>query len=102
MNLLAKMMAALKGGVTEVGEAIADSQALRILDQEVRESSEELKRSKNALAEIIARKKLSEEKVNGLLQKIEEHEGYVIKALDKEEDELARDVAGKLQKWICC
>ena len=49
MNIWAKMITALRGGVNEAGEAIVDSQALRILDQEVRDSAEELKRSKDIL-----------------------------------------------------
>ena len=54
MNIWAKMITALRGGVNEAGEAVIDSQALRILDQEVRDASEELKRSKDGLAEIMA------------------------------------------------
>ena len=46
MNIWAKMMTALRGGVNEAGEAIVDTQALRILDQEVRDATEELKYSK--------------------------------------------------------
>ncbi len=96
MNVWAKMMTALRGGINETGEAIIDSQALRILDQEVRDASEELKHSKNGLAEIMARKKLSEEKCNQFKKDIAEYEEYVIKALDKKDDELAHEVAEKI------
>ena len=72
MNIWAKMMTALRGGVNEAGEVIVDTQALRILDQEVRDASEELKRSKDGLAEILARQKLSEEKSTALKEKIRE------------------------------
>ncbi|MFL0797702.1 MAG: PspA/IM30 family protein [Cellvibrionaceae bacterium] len=96
MNIWAKMMTALKGGVNEAGEAIVDSQALRILDQEVREAGEELKQSKDALAEIIARQKLSQEKSKNLKKNISENEGYAIKALEKGDEDLAREVAQKI------
>lgn len=96
MNIWAKMMTALRGGVNEAGEAVVDSQALRILDQEVRDASEELKLSKNSLAEIMARQKLAEEKCSALQAKIEEHEGYAIKALEKDDEPLAREVAAKI------
>ena len=66
MNIWAKMMTALRGGVNEAGEAIVDSQALRILDQEVRDAASELNQSKNALAEIMARHKLAEQKCKTL------------------------------------
>lgn len=93
MNIWSKMITALRGGVNEAGEAVVDSQALRILDQEVRDASEELKQSKNSLAEIMARQKLAEEKSANLKKKIEEHEGYAIKALEKGDESLAREVA---------
>ncbi|MBB6523614.1 PspA/IM30 family protein [Pseudoteredinibacter isoporae] len=96
MNIWSKMMTALRGGVNEAGEAIVDSQALRILDQEVRDASEELKQSKGSLAEIMARQKLAEEKVAQLQKQIDEHEGYAIKALEKGDENLAREVAEKI------
>lgn len=96
MNIWAKMMTALRGGVNEAGEAVVDSQALRILDQEVREASHALQDSKNSLAEIMARQKVAEEKSAGLKKKAEEHEGYAIKALDKGDESLALEVAQKI------
>ena len=96
MNIWAKMMTALRGGVSEAGEAIVDSQALRILDQELRDASAELKQSKDSLAAIIARQKLAEEKCKNLKKEIEQHEGYAIKALEKDDESLARDVAEKI------
>ena len=96
MNIWAKMMTALRGGINEAGEAVVDSQALRILDQEVRDASEELKQSKDSLAAIMARQKLAEEKTSQLKKSIEEHEGYAIKALEKGDEALAKEVAQKI------
>ncbi len=96
MNIWAKMMTALRGGVNEAGEAIVDSQALRILDQEMRDASEELRQSKDSLAEIIARQKLAEEKSGGVKKQITEHEGYALKALEKKDESLALEVAEKI------
>ncbi len=96
MNVWAKMLTALRGGVDEAGEAIVDSQALRILDQEVRDASEELKQSKDSLAAIMAHQKLSEEKSAKLKEQITEYEGYAIQALDKGDENLAREVAEKI------
>lgn len=96
MNIWAKMMTALRGGINEAGEAVVDSQALRILDQEIRDASEELKQSKDSLAAIIAREKLAKEKCNQLKAKIEEHEGYAVKALEQDSESLALEVAEKI------
>lgn len=99
MNIWAKMMTALRGGVNEAGEAVVDSQALRILDQEVRDASHALQDSKNSLAEIMARQKVAEERCGGLKKQIEEHEGYAIKALDKGDEKLAHEVAEKISDF---
>ncbi|MGI1677134.1 MAG: PspA/IM30 family protein [Cellvibrionaceae bacterium] len=96
MNVWAKMITALKGGVNEAGEAIVDTQALRILDQEVRDAGEELKQSKDGLATIMARQKLSEEKVKKIESAIQEHEGYAVKALEADNEALALEVATKI------
>lgn len=96
MNIWAKMMTALRGGVAEMGESVVDSQALRILDQEVREASHELHQSKDALANIIARQKLAEEKCAQLRKNIAENETYARRALEKHEDALALEVAEKI------
>lgn len=96
MNILSKMMTALRGGATEAGEAIVDSQALRILDQEIRDAANELKQSKDSLAAILARQKVAEEKCSALEKQIKEHEGYAIKALEKDDEALAREVAEKI------
>lgn len=99
MNIWSKMITALRGGVNEAGEAIVDSQALRILDQEVRDAGEELKRSKDSLAEIMARQKLAEEKCKQLQKNIEEHEGYAAKALEKGDEALALEVAARIAEY---
>lgn len=96
MNVWAKMITALRGGVNEAGEAVVDSQALRILDQELRDAADELRASKDSLAAIIARQKLSEEKAGRLKESITENEGYAVQAMDKGDDKLAHDVAEKI------
>lgn len=96
MNVWEKMMTALRGGVNEAGEAIVDGQALRILDQEIRDAAEELNRSKDNLAAIIASHKLASEKSHRLTAQIEEHEGYALKALEQGKESLALEVAEKI------
>jgi len=98
MDVLSKIVTALKGGINEAGEAIVDSQDLRILDQEIREAGEALNQSKDALAAMIARQKLSEEKIGKLHEAIEENEGYAVKALNKGDERLAGDLAKKIAK----
>jgi phage shock protein A len=90
------MLTALRGGMNEAGEAVVDTQALRILDQEVRDASGELKLSKESLVAIIAQHKVAEQKVNTLKTSITEYEEYAIKALEKNDDALALEIAEKI------
>ena len=96
MSIWNKVVTAIRGGVNEAGEAIVDSQALRILDQEIRDADGELRRSKEGLANMMAKHKLSQNKVDGLQAKITEYEGYAMQAMDKGDDVLATDVAEKI------
>ncbi len=43
-----KTITAVKGGATEAAQSVADSQAIRILEQEIREAKEELRKSDHA------------------------------------------------------
>lgn len=96
MNVWSKLLTAIRGGVNDFGEGLVDSQALRILDQEIREADEELKKSREALASMMARQKMTDEMVKKLDAKIEEYEGYAIKALDKGDEVLGLEVAEKI------
>ncbi|MCK9386187.1 MAG: PspA/IM30 family protein [Nevskia sp.] len=96
MNIWSKLLTALRGGAHEVGESLIDGQALRILDQEIRDSDYELKRSREALAEIMARHKLAENQLAQTKSKIAEYEAYAMKALAAGDDALAREVAAKI------
>lgn len=96
MSIWAKVATAVRGGVSEAGEAIVDSQALRILDQEIRDADSELSKSKDALTGIIAKRKLADKKVESLKASLTEYEGYAMQALDKGDDGLATEIADKL------
>ena len=96
MSIWAKVATAIRGGVNEAGEAIVDNQALRILDQEIRDADNELIKSKEALTSIIAKRKLADKKVESLKASMAEYEGYAIQALDKGDEDLATEIAEKI------
>ena len=54
MNILAKLITALRGAGNEVGEVIVDSQGIRIMEQEIRDARESLDQAKGNLAEVLA------------------------------------------------
>jgi phage shock protein A len=96
MGIWAKVATAVRGGVSEAGEAIVDSQVLRILDQEIRDADNDLGKSKDALTGIIAKRKLADKKVESLKTSLAEYEGYVSQALDKDDEALAGEIAEKM------
>ena len=96
MSVWKKLVTAVKGGVTEVAESVADGQALRILDQEIREAKEELRKSDQALTQIIAKRKLAEQKVASLKTSISDYEQHARNAAGKGDQALALDVAKKV------
>ena len=96
MSIWSKIITALRGGVNEAGEAIADAQALRILDQEIRDAEEELNNSRDSLAEMMARQKVAEQKWTTLDAKITKFEDYAVQALEKNDESLALELAAKI------
>jgi len=96
MSLLKKIFTAFRGGATEVGQAIVDSQSLRILDQEIRDATNALNKSRDDLTRIMAQRKLAADKVGPKEQKLKEYEGYAAQALDKGDEALALEIANKI------
>lgn len=96
MSIFSKLITAVRGGATEAGQAVVDTQAIRILEQELRDSKKALDDAKTGLTSIMAEKMGVERKVKDLNAKIKEHEGYAIQAMDKGDEALALDVATKI------
>ena len=99
MAILAKMFTALKGGATEAGQAVVDHQALRILDQEMRDADKELNAAKSQLTEVMAQRRSVEREAARLRSAIAEHEDYAAKALDKGDEALATEVAERIAQF---
>ncbi len=96
MSVWKKLMTAMKGGVNDAAEKVADSQALRILDQEIREAKEELRRSDISLTQIMAKRKLSEHKVASFNDSIDQYQSHARGAAAKGDQALALECAEKV------
>ncbi|MCK9812779.1 phage shock protein A [Pseudomonas chlororaphis] len=88
-----KLFTALRGGANEVGESIVDQQALRILDQEIRDADGALANAKRELVTIMAKHKLSSERVAEYNTKIADLETKAVAALQANREDLALEVA---------
>jgi len=95
-SIWSKLLTAIRGGATEVGEAVVDSQSLRILDQEIRDSDNELRKAKDALTDIMAKEKLAKIRVSENETKIAELEDKALKAIAASRQDLALEVAERI------
>jgi phage shock protein A len=93
---LKKLWTALKGGVNEATEAVADTQSIRILDQELREAKEELIACDQNLAKIMAKRKLAENKIKSLNDEIATYTNHAIAASEKGDETLALECAERV------
>lgn len=98
MNVMKKLLTSLRGGARELGEAVVDTQAMRIFEQEIEDSKSSLSEAKEDLTEIVAKKMATERKMSDLKSEIAKNETYAVKALDKSDETLALEVAGKIAK----
>ncbi|WP_193494653.1 PspA/IM30 family protein [Nitrincola alkalisediminis] len=96
MAVWSKLMTALRGNANMLGEAIVDSQAMVILDQEIRSAGADLNSAKHALADIMAKHRLAASKLSELNASLTQYEGYALEALEKGEEGLAQEVALKI------
>lgn len=96
MGILNKIFTAVRGGATEAGQAVVDSQAIRILEQEMRDSRKQLDNAKTNLTKVIAEEMAVERTVKKLKDSIEEHNAYAIQAMEKNNETLALEVATKI------
>lgn len=93
---LKKLWTALKGATNEGLESAADSQAIRILDQEMREAKNELKMCDQNLTKIMAKRKLAEGKVKAIHADVETYTNHAIAASEKGDEALALECAEKV------
>lgn len=92
-SIWSKLFTALRGGANEVGESIVDQQALRILDQEIRDADTALANAKRELVSIMAKHKLATDRVNEYDAKIKDLESKAVAALQANREDLALEVA---------
>jgi len=96
MSLWNKIFTMFRGAATEVGQTVVDANALRILDQEIRDASTALARSREDLTKLMAQRRLVGDKLQPRQNKIAEYSSYIEQLLAKGDEALAGEVAQKL------
>lgn len=96
MNVFGKIMTAIRGGAREAGEAIVDTNAIRIFEQEIKDAEKHMNKAKQDLTGIMAQQMRAARELEQIKNSIGEHENYASQALAKGDEPLALEVAEKI------
>lgn len=96
MSLLNKLFTFGRAVKSELEEEFTDAQAIRLLEQHIRDAKAALDDAGRSRIELAAKKKLSENNVAELKAEIAKYENFAIEALNKGNESLAGEVADKI------
>ncbi|WP_293907506.1 PspA/IM30 family protein [Phenylobacterium sp.] len=98
MSIFSKLLTLLRGGAHDAGAAVVDANALRILDQEIRDADTALGRARDDLATLVARRRMLEKELQGLSDQSGRYESSARAALAKGDETLALEVATRISE----
>ena len=98
MGVLRDMMTALRGGANEVGEAIVDANAIRILEQEIRDAESAIGSAKQSLTRMKSSEIKLKREIATLEADVADYEQKAMAALNKGEEALATEVAERISE----
>lgn len=96
MEFFKKLLTAIRGGGRELGEAVLDSQGIRIYEQEIEDAKDAIKGAQNDLSGVMAKEMQAGREIVHLEQKITNYEEKALTALDQGDEALAGEVADKI------
>jgi phage shock protein A len=96
MEFFKKLITAIRGGSREIGEAILDSQGIRIYEQEIEDAKEAIKQAEQDLTSVMAKEMQAGREIERLEKEVTDFEQKALELLDKGDESLATEVAGKI------
>ena len=93
MSLWIKLNTLFRASAEEPLHNLVDANSIRIFEQEIRDAEKAIQHAKLQLATVMAEKKQLQRHNQALEENITNKERQACEALDKQEEELARDVA---------
>lgn len=96
MSVMKKVMTLLRGSVREIGETVVDANATRIYEQEILDAKSSIAQAKDDLAGVMAKEMQSARQIEKLQSELVRYEGLAVEALEKNQEALAEEVAGKV------
>ncbi len=98
MSIFTKLFTLFRGTAHDAGAAVIDANALKILDQEIRDADNALGRARDDLASLVAKRRILEKEVQGLKDQSARYEGSARQALAKGDETLALEVATRISE----
>ena len=96
MSVLRDLFTALRGGASEVGEAVIDANAVRILEQEIRDAETAIGKAKQSLTRMKGTEIRLKREIGVLDTDIADYEQKALAALNGGEEALATQVAERI------
>ena len=96
MSMLAKLSALFRGTAHEAGQSLVDANALKILDQEIRDADINQGKARDDLAGLVARRRMAENEMQSFGDQIAKYESSARSALSQGKTDLAREVAQRI------
>ena len=96
MSVWGRLFTAIKGSVNETAESVADTQTVRILDQQMRDAEAALGKAQTDLAGLMGKAKLARDKIADLTQKHGRDMAVVERALEQGQEQLATELADRI------
>jgi len=96
MSVIKKVVTLLRGSAREIAENVVDANATRIYEQEIMDAKQSILEARSSLADVMAREMQANRAVTRLEGEIAHYEGLALEALNKAQEALAEEVAGKV------
>jgi phage shock protein A len=96
MSMLAKLSALFRGTAHEAGQSVVDANALKILDQEIRDADNAQGKARDDLSGLVARRRMAENELKSFGEQITKYEASARAAVAQNKIDLAREVAGRI------
>jgi len=96
MEFFKKLITAIRGGSREIGEAIIDNQGIRIYEQEIEDAKAAIKQAEEDLTSVMAKEMQAGREIERLEGEISGFEKKALDLLNKGDEALATEVAGKI------
>lgn len=96
MSIWNKLFTLGRAGAHEASAAVIDANAIRILDQEIRDADTAQGKARDDMATLVARRRILEKEVSSLREQATKYEGSARAAVTKGDMDLARQVAQRI------